>query len=28
LFKNGTVAAQKVGALAKSQLSAFIDSNI
>ncbi|CAN1514422.1 TrxA Thiol-disulfide isomerase and thioredoxins [Burkholderiaceae bacterium] len=28
LFKNGTVAAQKVGALAKSQLAAFIDSNI
>ena len=28
LFKNGTVAAQKVGALAKSQLTAFIDSNI
>jgi len=28
LFKNGTVAAQKVGALAKSQLSAFIDSHL
>ena len=28
LFKNGTVAAQKVGALAKSQLTAFLDSNI
>jgi thioredoxin 1 len=28
LFKNGTVAAQKVGALAKSQLSAVIDRNI
>ena len=28
LFKNGTVAAQKVGALAKSQLTAFIDSHI
>ena len=28
LFKNGTVAAQKVGALAKSQLAALIDSNI
>jgi thioredoxin 1 len=28
LFKNGTAAAQKVGALTKSQLSAFIDSNI
>ena len=28
LFKNGTVAAQKVGALSKSQLIAFIDSNI
>lgn len=28
LFKNGTVAAQKVGALAKSQLTAFIDSNL
>ena len=28
LFKNGEVAAQKVGALAKSQLTAFIDSNI
>jgi len=27
LFKNGTVTAQKVGALAQSQLSAFIDSN-
>jgi len=28
LFKNGMVTAQKVGALSKSQLSAFIDSNI
>ena len=28
LFKNGTVAAQKVGALSKSQLIALIDSNI
>ncbi|MFC5480323.1 thioredoxin TrxA [Massilia sp. Mn16-1_5] len=28
LFKNGSVAAQKVGALAKGQLTAFIDSNI
>lgn len=28
LFKNGTVAAQKVGALSKNQLIAFIDSNI
>jgi thioredoxin 1 len=28
LFKNGTVAAQKVGALAKSQLTAFLDSHI
>ena len=28
LFKNGTVAAQKVGALAKSQLTAFIDSHL
>lgn len=28
LFKNGAVAAQKVGALSKSQLIAFIDSNI
>lgn len=28
LFKNGTVAAQKVGAMAKSQLTQFIDSNI
>ncbi len=28
LFKNGTVAAQKVGAMAKGQLTAFIDSNI
>lgn len=28
LFKNGAAAAQKVGALTKSQLSAFIDSNI
>ena len=28
LFKNGTLAATKVGALSKSQLMAFIDSNI
>ncbi len=28
LFKNGTVADQKVGALARSQLEAFIDSNL
>jgi thioredoxin 1 len=28
LFKNGQVAAQKVGAVAKGQLTAFIDSNI
>lgn len=28
LFKNGAIAAQKVGALSKSQLIAFIDSNI
>ena len=28
LFKNGTVAAQKVGALSKSQLTAFLDSHI
>ena len=28
LFKNGQVAATKVGALSKSQLTAFIDSNI
>jgi thioredoxin 1 len=28
LFKNGGVEAQKVGALSKSQLTAFIDSNI
>lgn len=28
LFKNGTAAAQKVGAMAKGQLTAFIDSNI
>lgn len=28
LFKNGAPAAQKVGALAKGQLVAFIDSNI
>ena len=28
LFKNGSVEAQKVGALSKSQLSAFIDSSI
>jgi len=28
LFKNGVVANQKVGALAKGQLTAFIDSNL
>jgi thioredoxin 1 len=28
LFKNGVVAAQKVGAMAKGQLTSFIDSNI
>ncbi len=28
LFKNGNVAATKVGAMSKSQLSAFIDSNV
>lgn len=28
LFKNGAVIAQKVGALTKSQLTSFIDSNI
>ncbi|MFN4328719.1 MAG: thioredoxin TrxA [Limnobacter sp.] len=28
LFKNGTVAATKVGALSKSQLAAFIDSQL
>ena len=28
LFKNGVAAAQKVGAMAKGQLTAFIDSNI
>ena len=28
LFKNGTVQAQKVGALSKSQLSAFLESNL
>ena len=28
LFKNGVVAAQKTGALAKGQLTSFIDSNI
>ena len=28
LFKNGNVEATKVGALSKSQLAAFIDSNI
>ena len=28
LFKNGVPAAQKVGALAKGQLTAFIDSNL
>ncbi|CAG1012260.1 Thioredoxin 1 [Burkholderiales bacterium] len=28
LFKNGQIEAQKVGALSKSQLAAFIDSNL
>lgn len=28
IFKNGNVAATKIGAMSKSQLSAFIDSNI
>jgi thioredoxin 1 len=28
LFKGGQIAATKVGALAKSQLTAFLDSNI
>jgi thioredoxin 1 len=28
LFKNGTVEAQKVGAVTKSQLSAFLDSHL
>ena len=28
LFKNGAAAAQKVGAMAKGQLTSFIDSNI
>jgi thioredoxin 1 len=28
LFKNGKVEAQKVGAMSKSQLSAFLDSNL
>lgn len=28
LFKNGQAAAQKVGALAKGQLTAFIDANV
>ena len=28
LFKNGVVAAQKVGAMAKGQLTSFIDSNM
>jgi len=28
LFKNGNVEATKVGALSKSQLTAFLDSNI
>ena len=28
LFKNGTLEAQKVGAVSKSQLSAFLDSNL
>lgn len=28
LFKNGVVAAQKVGSMAKGQLTSFIDSNI
>jgi thioredoxin 1 len=28
LFKNGKVEAQKVGAVSKSQLAAFLDSNL
>ena len=28
LFKNGTVEAQKVGAVSKSQLAAFLDANL
>jgi len=28
LFKNGSVEAQKVGALSKSQLTAFIEANL
>ena len=28
LFKNGTVEAQKVGAVSKAQLAAFLDSNL
>jgi len=28
LFKNGTVEAQKVGAVSKSQLAAFLESNL
>jgi thioredoxin 1 len=28
LFKNGALEAQKVGAVSKSQLSAFLDSNL
>ena len=28
LFKNGTVEAQKVGAMSKSQLAAFLDGNL
>jgi thioredoxin 1 len=28
LFKNGTVEAQKVGAVSKSQLAAFLDNNL
>lgn len=28
LFKNGELAAQKVGALSKAQLTAFVDSNL
>ncbi len=28
LFKNGELAAQKVGALTKSQLTSFVDSNV
>ena len=28
LFKNGELAAQKVGALSKAQLTAFVDSNV